>query len=112
MFMVVASRPKLILVALAGNKLNAVQSVKMAQPLTVSVPRTTKLPELSGIGVPAPPYKLVLLVELVFCDATEPYRLELLVMCFPYLMLYWRYCLGCHTLVNLVCPPDHLPKLF
>ena len=30
----------------------------------------------------------------------------------PYLMLYWRYWRGCHTLVNRVCPPDHLPLLF
>ena len=102
MSIVVALAPMPILVAFRGKKLNDVQLVKMAQPLTVSVPRIITLPLLSGIGVPASPYKLVELLELEFCVLVVPYKLELLVMCDPYLMLYWRYCLGCHTLVNLV----------
>jgi hypothetical protein len=36
-------------------------------------------------------YKLVEFVDCVFCVLTEPYRLELLVMCDPYLIEYWRY---------------------
>ena len=112
MLIEVALAPMPILVAFKGKKLNELQLVKIAQPFTVSVPRTITLPELSGIGVPASPYRLVLFVLLEFCVLVEPYRLELLVMLDPYLIEYWRYCLGCHTLVKRVCPPDHLPKLF
>jgi len=42
----------------------------------------------------------------------DEYKLVELVISGPYLMLYWRYCRGCQTLVKRVCPPDHLPLLF
>ena len=112
MFTAVAARPRLMVVALAGKMLPVVAVVRMLPDKTYKSPRTITLPELSGMGVPASPYKLVELLELEFCVVTEPYKLEELVMCDPYLIEYWRYCLGCQTLVSRVCPPDHLPKLF
>ena len=88
MFTAVAARPKLIVVALAGKILPVVAVVRMLPDKTYKSPRTITLPLASGIGVPASPYKLVELVELVFCVVVVPYRLELLVMCDPYLILY------------------------
>jgi hypothetical protein len=76
----VAAVPKLIVVALAGNMLPVVAVVKMLPLRTHKSPRTITLPEASGIGVSAPPYRLVELLEFVFCVLTEPYRLELLVI--------------------------------
>ncbi|CAB4166398.1 hypothetical protein UFOVP841_38, partial [uncultured Caudovirales phage] len=62
---------------------------------------------------PEPLYNVVkfLLATLAFPGVLE-YKLVELVIGGPYLMLYWRYCLGCHTDVKRVCPPDHLPLLF
>jgi hypothetical protein len=88
MFNVVAARPKLIVVAFAGNILPVAAVVRMLPLNTIKSPRTTTLPLLSGIGVPASPYKLVELVELVFCVVTGPYKLEELVICDPYLIEY------------------------
>jgi hypothetical protein len=86
--MLVAAVPKLIVVAFVGKILPVVAVVRMLPDKTYKSPRTITLPLASGMGVPASPYKLVLLLLLVFCVVVVPYRLELLVMCDPYLMLY------------------------
>jgi hypothetical protein len=78
MFTAVAARPKLTVVALAGKILPVAAVVRMLPDSTYRSPRTITLPELSGIGVPASPYKLVELPELLDVD----------IVFNPYLMLY------------------------
>jgi hypothetical protein len=88
MLMAVAALPKLIVVAFAGKMLPVVAVVRMLPLKTTRSPRTTTLPELSGMGVAAPPYKLVEFDELTSWFGGVPYKLELLVIVAPYLMLY------------------------
>ena len=59
----VAEPKALTEVAVKGSRLNEVQSVSMAQPLTVSVPGTTRLP-LLGTVTALPLYSVVRLLLL------------------------------------------------
>ena len=64
------------------------------------------------------PVILIEVFTLAGCPMPELYRPVLLfggivvLIGFPYLTAYERSLRGWNMEVNLVCPPDHLPRLF